>query len=482
MKFDILGGSYENQAKEANSSQTINWYPKISQQEEDATQISLYLSPGLTSWLELGSQNLRGGYVTENYAGQRAFVVGDNVLYEIYADGNSTARATLTDITVGTKSPVYIQANLSNQLFIADNQAGYVYNLSTNTATKISDGDYPSSVSSADYVDQYGVIVSGGSVYLSNVGNFSSWTGTDLYTPSYKAYPTKAIVVNKEQIYNFTTQTIEIFINDGQSPYSRLPRSTLLVGIVAKDTAIATKDGCFFLGREAQGSPKVYFLDLGGNVVPISDHNINWQLNRAQTLANATAFIQVTKFGHLWYYLNCPELPYTFIYDFNTKYWHWRQSKAPYTESTGESITSRFRGHRYMYFDNKHLFLDMYTGTVFLEDFDNKTENGIAIHRRRRSQHFRTDDNNNIEINQGIIECTTGHSNNDYLTLSYSRDGGNTFSTPRPVSLGAMTKFNSRVRLSKLGTARRWVFNLEYSGTGDLVIQQAWFNGLRGSN
>lgn len=45
------------------------------------------------------------------------------------------------------------------------------------------------------------------------------------------------------------------------------------------------------------------------------------------------------------------------------------------------------------------------------------------------------------------------------LEFRYSKDGGNTWSNWRPVSMGDIGQYAVRCRFSRLGSARQWVFH-----------------------
>lgn len=485
MKINILGGSYEQKYKAANSQRSINWYPVLStQQEQNKSEISLYPTPGLTTYVTLPGRYNRGLYTARTHQGTRCFAVNDNKLYEILLNDTYNLIGTLTGLSIGS-SKVFMTCNLQNELFIAGYEISFVYNMSTGVLTEITDEFFPDTVTYATYLDQYTVVVgNNGAVFESETTSALDWNGSQTYSTTFTAAPVIAVVAYREQLYNFTTNSIEVFINDGTSPYSRLPRSSKSTGLASKDSLAVYADGMFFLGRDSFGETKVYYYDGDFNCTPISTPSINWQINNTSTpISDAYGWVQHTKDGHIWYYLTIPSLPYTFVYDMSTQEWHLRQSTVPSVDSNGDQRQDNFRANHYTNFAGRNLFTDRYSGKIFIEDYTNFTEDDVFIRRERSSQTFWSDDLN-ISVYSLYIDCTTGigtlsgQGSEPILMLSWSKDGGYTFSQPKPVLLGARGNRTFRARVNKLGTGKNWVLKLVCTDPVNLILQQAVANGV----
>ncbi len=477
MKLDLIGGSYVQPYPTLNSQRTINWYPVPgTQTEHNKNPLALFPTPGLKQFATTSGRYGRGIFTAETLNYKRCFSVTDTTLNEVGEDGTITSRGTLTDIGLAT-SKCYMTCNSSDEVFIGNPVAAYVFDMSTNTLTKVTDADYPG-MKTLVYSDGY-FIVNNKRTFYSDLNSGLNWTASSVFTPASKADPVLAVATLRDRIFNFGSQTIETYINDGTSPFVRENGSTVFMGLVAIESVAVMHDGIIFLGRNEQGQAAVYSIDSNYNAVPLSPYSINFQLNQTTNLDDAYAYIQYTKNGSIWYYLTIPSLRNTFVYDIVTKQWHERQSLQPYRDSNGEYIHREFRGRHYTCFNGKHLFQDLYSGKIFIEDYKTMTEDGNMIRRKRRSANYEEDlkfiscHALEIDCNVGQASTLSGQGSNPILMLETSKDGGNIFGNQRNILLGVRGNFLNRARLNKIGTARKWVVDLTLTDPVDLMIQSA---------
>ncbi len=374
-------------------------------------------------------------------------------------------------------------------MFIGCAGGAYNYDLATNTLTLISDIDYPG-MDTCDYMDGYLLLSRNGRAYFNSVLNdFTSWVGTDVFTPSFKADSEIAVAVLKEEVYNFGSQSIEVYLNDGTSPFSRRSGSTMLIGLAAVNSLVTFNDGFLFLGKNDRGQFAVYTVQPNYTIEQISNFAVNWSLNNTTgSVKDAYAFIQYTKDGHIWYHITLPSLKTTYVYDVMTKEWFERQSLQPFQDSDGSDVYREFRCKYYVNFNGKNLFFDMYSGKIFLESYSVATEDGLTIKRQRVSQVFSQEEaytgasTLQIDCNVGEAATNTGQGVDPVLMLEISRDGGRTFGAARNINLGALGKYVSRAKINKLGTARNWVLRLTLTDPIDLMIQSAIVSGSQSVN
>lgn len=482
MKINLLGGSYEQKYKELNAQRSINWYPVVTdQQEQNKSQVALYPTPGLTSYVALPGRYIRGIFTARTHTGVRCFAVCDTTLYEILNNKSYISRGSLSPLTAG-QSKIYMDCTENNELFIGGWEASFVFNLGTNTLTQVTDNQFPGEITTVTALDLYVVVTSAGAAFESLTTSALHWLSTQSYSTTYRAAPIIAVKAFREEIFNFTSESIEQYYNDGTSPYSRMPRTTLSVGLAARDSLAVWKDGFLFLGRSQEdGEYAIYFFDGWYNCQLISPPSITWQLNTTkEPLDAANGFVQTTKDGHVLYYLNIPGLPTTYVYDFTTKFWFERQSTQPVLNSDGTRPQGQFRGKYHTCFNGKHLFTDSWSSTIFIEDYNNQTEDGVYIRRERTSQTFEQE-NQLISVSSLEIECNTGYANsttpNPVLQVSYSIDGGYTFRQVRNFLLGKQGQHTWRCKKSKLGTGRKWVIKMVLTDPIDLMLTDAIAHG-----
>lgn len=489
MKIDIIGGSQQARYNELNSQRTINyWVKTTTQQEKDKSESALYPFPGLTLLNTLPGRYFRGALVARTTSFTRCFVVMDTTLYELFTNGSYSSRGSLYNIGTGS-SLVNLVCGASQEIGIFHYNASYVFNMNTNTLVQQSSSQFPGFADGADYDDGYTFISSQGSVFYSNNNSMLIWTGTNTFTPTFTSAPTKAIATLNQQLYAFTSETIEPYYNDQVTPFSRRPFSTTYIGITAPKSLVKLNEGFIFLGQTRSGETAVYMYNIFTYTCNmISDPNLIAVLNGInQPLNDSNGFVQYTKDGQIFYYLHVPALNTTYVYNLNTQIWQERQSTIPVIDSDGQQRHSTFRARGYVNFGSMNLFFDSYSGAIFIEDYKNQTENGTYIRRQRISQTY-SQDYQNISVGLLELDCTTGcgtltgQGSNPIAMLEYSTDGGYNYKPLRHISLGLLALHEFRARLNRLGTGRNWVFRLTITDPVDLMIQNCIAHGTVGAS
>lgn len=501
MKFDIVGGSYRNRYIAVDPEQTINWYVHkiIMEGDQDKEKHALYSFPGLTQFADTTLTNGRSIFVARSIGYERCFTVWDNVLYELDELGTLTSRGTMSAMTSDSTS-VYMAVNGNHQVMICSASASYIFNMSTDVLTQITDGDFPSNPTYLTYTQGYFVVTAGGRVYYSALNDGTSWDGADVFTPTALADPCLAAVVWRDDLHCFGSESIEIYINDGATPFVKQDRSTINIGVVAVDTISVFESGILFLGRMRNGQKKVYYYN-GQTCTAVSNFDIDWQLNNPSTLGGETwenldtytwdnwfdawdagdltsyAELQYSKDGHVFYYLTVPSLNTTYVFDVSTQEWVERQSINPTS-----SQQKFFRCRHLTNFKGINLWTDLWTGKIFKEDFTSATEDGNVLTRTRIGRVW-SEEKKNIAIYEFEVDSTTGSglistpATAANMAFYYSRNGGNTYSSATNLSTGASGVYTQRPRTFKIGQARDWAFKLVVTDAADLCINAVYVRG-----
>lgn len=482
MNIDLIGGTYEHRFKDWNAQRTVNWYPKIAdQREKDKTQIALIPRPGLSQYVNLGGNAVRGLFTAYTLTQERCFAVVGTTLYEINYDASSTSRGALTGMAVGSNHKVYMAANGNNELMIQDNLTAYIFNMDTNTLTQVTDIDYPGGTT-LDYADGYFVISDGdGRVTFSNLNSGTDWPAENFFTPTFKPDKVKAVRTFREEVICFGDETIEVYINDGDTPFIRQSRTSLYYGLTAKDSVAVHQSGLYFLGKSRTGGSEVYVLGSDYSLTPVSSPAISQILNKG-TNEDAEGFIQCTTDGHIFYHLHLPALNTTLVYDVTTKMWHERQSQRPAPDSDGAVVQGMYRGRLHTFFKGKNLYGDWYSGKIFKEDATVSTDDSLIRLLKRTSSVFHSElkyisiYSLEFDINSGF-GTTSGQGVDPIMMFKYSIDGGNTFEPEEYIKIGPLGEYDYRVKIDNLGTARNWVVDFSISDPVDIIIMQAFASG-----
>jgi hypothetical protein len=485
MIIDLIGGTYEQRFKDWSAQRTINWYPKIAdQKEKDKTQIALVPRPGLTQFANVSGNSVRGLFTARTLTQERLFAVVDTNLWEILYDGSTVLRGALTGMSTGSKSKVYMALNGNSQLMVQDPLAAYVFDLTDNTLAKNTDIDYPGGTT-LDYADGYFVISDlEGRVTFSELNDGLDWPGSNFFTPTFKPDKVKAVVTSREEVICFGDETIEVYINDGDTPFIRQSRTSMYYGLTARDSIAVHQSGVFFLGKSKTGGSEVYLLGNDYSLNPVSTPAISQMLNRSSN-EDAEGFVMCSTDGHIFYHLHIPALNTTLVFDIVTGMWHERQSVRPFANANGEKIQDVFRGRNFVAFKGMNLYGDWWSGKIFKEDLSVTTDDGNIRVLERISSVFHSElkyvsvYSLEFDLNSGFGR-TTGQGSKPIMMLKYSIDGGNTFEPEEFVELGNLGMYDQRVQSNNLGTARDWVISFKVTDPIDVMVMQAVARGSVG--
>ena len=86
-KFNMIGASYAASSTAVADEETINWYPESIESKGAQTEASFFGTPGLLTFCTFANGPVRG----IGWTGNRLFVASGDTLYEVFADGTSTA-------------------------------------------------------------------------------------------------------------------------------------------------------------------------------------------------------------------------------------------------------------------------------------------------------------------------------------------------------------------------------------------------------
>lgn len=483
MIIDLLGGSYAHKFADWNVQRSVNWYPvKTTAEEKNKTPMALFPRPGLKQLVQLPGNIVRGLFTSRTLTEERCFAVTSNILYEIHIDGSSTTIGTMSNMATGTRCKVYMEVNGNNQLMIQDFTAGYIFDLGTDTLTHISDADYPGG-GTLTYADGYFIISDNeGRVTFSELNDGLNWSGDSVFTPTFKADAVKAVLAFREEIYCFGAETIEIYLNDGTTPFVRQSRTSIYYGIASANSLASWHGGSYFVGSGRFGSTEVY--ELGTNYAPraISSPAITQALNK-HDLTDAEGYVKYSKDGHIFYFLHVPAAKTTYVYDATLNLWHEQQSTRPHPDADGSEPQDMYRGRLFTNFRGKNLHGDWFSGKLLVEDDSVSTDDGKVRKLTRVSPVF----NNELkyisvygfelDMNSGY-GTTDGQGSSPTLTLKYSLNGGNTFEGGQTMEMGKLGAYDYRVQINKLGTARDWVISFEITDPIDIAVMQARARGV----
>jgi len=447
--------------------------------------MALIGTPGTSLWLALGYNEVRGMHPF----GGNLYVVMGGKLYSISGGVISSALGTLSTSSgrVCMRDNGIASAGVGgNQLMITDGAAGYIYNVSTATFTTLSSGNgFPSGGASwVEYIDGYFVICVPGNmqVYASNLFDGTTWNSLAVAAISAAPDTVQSIANIHEQLWFIKQYTSEVWYDAGIAtsqgfPFLRMPGVVIDYGTPAPFSAARGDNSLFFLAnqRNNDAGEFVGVVEVSGYVpVVVSPPAVTYQMSQYPTLTDAFGYCYSAE-GHTFYVITFPSGNATWAYDATTQMWHERSTWTGSPYAIGRHV-----GNCYANFNGLHLVGDWQNGNIYWMDSSLYTDNGNPLVHVRQAQHLADKKNlDNIFIHRLQVDMETGVGDDSQLlqtginpqaALSWSDDGGHTWSSEYQTSIGPAGAFRTRALWTRLGISRDRVFRLAISDPVKCVV------------
>lgn len=433
MKLSLVGPSYVSRSLPFSCQRTINLYPEAAEAAA-RDQFVMYGTPGIVQWIDTEeTAGCRGAM----YMDGRIYAVIGTTLYSIIADG------TMTDVgTIGGTDRLSMAIN-GTQVCIVSLQAGaFIYSLADGLE-QITDADFfPSQ--GVVFLNQYFVHVKQSSqvFQLSALADGTSYNALDF--ASAEANPDLIVshLADNGELWLFGESNTEVWSNTGAAdfPFQRINGAVLQKGAYSRDTSARMANSVYWLGNDG-----VIYRATGYQPQRISTHAIETQLNESvKTGAYAMTYSQE---GHDFFVLTLPAAGLTFVYDSANGRWHERSSRV-------DGVDTYWRpSHIVEAFGRLYCF-DSHGGKVGYLDLNTYTEYGNTIISTRISTVYSADAEQVVMSSlQAIVETGVGLENgtDPIVLMSYSDDGGRTYTNDREGSLGTVGRYRKRVKWNRLG-------------------------------
>ena len=451
--------SYKQDAGQLSSQRLINGYAEI-QPKDAKSKIAVFGAPGITTWCTAGSGPYRGGVVIDSVP----YVVSGQELYSIDEDGVPQLRGNgITGI-----SRVGIDGSLT-EVVLVNGLNGFSYLISTESFAQISDSDFIAANTVTCINNRFVEDEAGTNFFqVSDILDGRNYLGDEAAA---EANPDKVLAVGSRNstLYLFGEKSIEAWDNTGASdfPFSRFNGATIDRGIRAIHALVKEDQSFFFLGNDL-----VAYRFSGAGLQRISTHALEKEWQTYTTTSDAFMF-NVGYGGHKFIGLTFPTMNRTVCFDIASGLWHDRASYDP----SGLVLKWRVGGALEAY--DKVLVGDLNSGRVGYLDPNTFTEFGdqmllsvvsaplFAKGKKIFVPKFEVD----IEAGVGL---TTGQGSDPMMMMSYSTDGGSTWTAPEEAkAMGKIGEKTTRLQWDRLGSAYQWTFKLSVSDPVKRVITGA---------
>ena len=468
MRFGFCGPSYPSQSPNVDAERCINFYPETVESGQGKGAIALYPTPGLKVFATLaGEASITGLF----YFNGRAFAGGVN-LWELFADGTATNRGALNGTPL---SPVQFAAN-QNELLIRSNGVVYTFNFLSNALALVDMSQFQGPVSQIGYLDGYFIatIANSNKWQVSSPLDGKTWPGIQVAAVSVFAEPIVSMVCDNRQVVLLGQKRSVAYYDSGNTfPFDVIPGGFAEVASQATWGTVQMDNTVYYLGGYGSGMT-MGFKITGNSPVRVSNHAIEFQWSQYPQKAKDAIAYSYEDQGHSFWVIYFPSGNATWVYDVATASWHERT----YLDPVSGVSAHLSRSHCYAKDFGKHLVGSRSSGTVYEMSIDLYDDAGTSIQRQRIAPYI------NLELerefhNRFQIDLETGTGKIDSVpnvSLSWSDDGGHTYSNEHTFAWSKQGQYKTRGILWRLGYSRGRVYKATMTDAIPWRITDAYVN------
>jgi hypothetical protein len=412
----------------------INAYAEA-QGADGKSPMAVLPAPGLTEFTEVTDTPGRGTIYLPDL--DCAYVIHSSGAYKVIEDGTATRIGTIPGSDF-----VQLSRNQASDPQVTVHCAAGDFFIENDIVVKVTDTDLPATTSQ----DQVGGYTAYGledrRVFLSSLNETQTIDGTDFATAEQSPDPLVRVKGDRGDLYVFKTETMEPWRNTGNAdfPFEPVPGTLVKKGLLSANALIDFDNSLGWPAHDYQ----VVRLN-GYQAQRISTHAIERTI-QGETSPSSIIGFPYTSEGHAFATLTGTD--WTRSYDAATQFWHERESwQLGYWRA-------RFPFRAW----NKWIFQDALSGKLLELDEDAFDEDGdplvwgmdsptlVSPTGAGRIDWIRVD----FLTGHGAV-VSTAQGYDPILMLSWSVDGGNTFTGNRHLSLGRSGNYKTKVTTRRLG-------------------------------
>jgi hypothetical protein len=464
MKVPLVGGAYEGRSSNIAPELAINWFVE----KTTSGDPSLVSTPGDTTLVTPKVGEVRGGI---EYNDKAYFVVG-NTFYEVNSSGVATSRGSLTT-SKGRVSMAHngVRTGANQQIFIADGTQRYIYDNTTSTLTGYTDYAAVTVV----FLDGYFAfnVKDTDRFYITSLYDGTTVGANDFATAESDPDILQAVASDRRDLFLFGKETLEVWYNAGDpdNTFQRYQGGSTQTGLAAPHTVQRFDNTIAWLSQNKRGNRLVTIMGEAYSPKIISTPEVNYRLSTYTNFSDAYAYVYQNE-GHEFYCLTFPSHNVTEVYDAASQTWHQR------AHVINGVFPNRERYNCHVFAFGKHLFGDFANGSIYQLDSTVGTQSGTRIPRERILPNL-TNEEKRIRISEFQLDMQEGIGDPNVSTdtsmwMSYSKDGGHTYSNEVSKDMGDAGEYTKRVIWRNLGIARNWTFRLRTWSPNPMVLKGAY--------
>ncbi len=462
MDIPLIGPPYES----VDDVQVDRWAATIIDAIPTVVEEKLHLQkrPGLTARVTTGTNlPVDGLFWAEQQ--KKVLAVSNGRVWKITDSGFTYSELTgSTALRAG--SPVSF-ANDGTKVVMA-NGANMVYT-DFSTLTTMADADAPQAVTHVAYLDGYILAndTTTGRVQFSAINDMTNWTALDFFSAETKPDSVLALAEAFREIIILGSESVEFWVNDGRTPFSRIEGSAQPYGTSAPYSLALAGDNWMWLDQTRR------FVTMNGRRAVNVSSPYDRVIQRYQAVDDAVGY-SMSLDGLPLYVLNFPTARETLVYNYETQMWtKWGWWDATY------GLYRRYRGQTYCYARswNQHLMGDNSNGIVYSASRSVFTDNGNTIRSLLRTGHISHGTLGRKRSDAVRLHCKRGLANasedNPQIMMRRRIDNGAAWTNERWKSLGRVGEHQPFIDWRRNGKYKTCQYEFVHTDDSDFIIMGA---------
>lgn len=411
-------GFWDNTPNDGDSH--LNMYP---QKCRDKWRLTTY--PGLKLFATTGNNlGCRGAHHPAASQGPCYSVHGTRV-YRVYAGVATLCTGALDAVPIANM--VEMCSNLTHML-IVDGLYGYYMDFATETVTKITDVNFPSTPITCAFLNSRFIVCGSGTdtFYESQLDTPINWTPIIFAEADVAGDQMAGIIAGGDRLHMLGDASYQVFYpSEGSNPFTNVSGSSLSIGGIKGSYNWAYfKDALYFMGSNSRSQYGQVFRIMGGILQKISTPAIENFLNGTSGFYGYCYTYQGQDFYELIANTNVVGAP-SAVYNITTDAWVITTSTEPgyYTKRRLRAVINTPAGVGYP------LGFDYFNGKIYTLRPDYNTEDGQLMY---RSLSFVVELTNDTVFHQNLrialeLKLDSLSTFNFTALLRWSNDGGATY-------------------------------------------------------
>ena len=480
MQIPFVGDSSGGRSSNINASRSINFFVELNAADSKSAA-ALVGTPGTKVKAAFPEGPIRMMYTVVG----RCFVVTGDKLYEL-GSGFTVSAPLGTFASVAGRIAVADNGTQGNQMLMISDTGGYIFNFALNQFTPISDANFPTNAKQVASLDGYFIVSDGSQVFkTSALGDGLTWPGLAYASAVATSDGIQRPFNLHQQLYLIKETSTEIWQDSGTpttqgSPFQGVPGAVIDYGTPAPWSAARGSNTMFFLANARNHDSSSFsgvVMMNGYSPQIVSTAAISYRISQFSTISDAWGYCYTDE-GHAFYVLTFPTADVTFCYDATTNAWHERSTHQ--SKSLKGNYDVPYKEHRhladaYTFFQGCHLVGHFSEPSVLQMASHYYDDAGVPIIGIRTAQPiFDKNELENIKITKLVVDVEGGYSG--VAWLSWSNDGGHTWSNEYECSLGEVGEYKTRLIWRRLGSPRNRIFRLRMPSASKKIIIGAHVN------